>query len=653
MTGRGPLDARPGCSLPVFDRLAPAPPPALGRRPDRGAHRARRRRRRPVRPRRLGGRAALDRQRRAVSLESTPLTRMLAEVVLRPPDVRHLDAAFQGMAASPRRESSLKVSIGDLFATRCATCGRTLVVDEFIVGRSDDDGRRSPGRIAAGRPRHYRCTVCRDQRGGAEQRQAPLDADDLRRADGRRRRRAAMRSSLLARFPASTGAETLVDELLDLHTPRQLVGARRDPRAHRGRPAGGARSWPRSASRSSTRSCRRAASATGPGRRPTLRVVGGHVRLPTGHAVARAQPVARLRGCLPAGPRVRPAPRGRRARARPGPPRRGPAEPRRGRGDGRPRRSPARPACVGAARRPERLRPDGPDAAGPPGPRPAAAAPEPRPAGGRLPRDGLGPRARGGRAAAARRPRRRLAARAVELAGGRDRAGPSRRSSRRWPATAGSSSSSTAVRRRSWPPSLGGASAGYRLVAARLADPDDDAPGVVELVPPGGRLPPGPRTRANVGLEPLPGRGRRPGHRPGARPVRAAGALRPAAVLGGRGRPGRDRGRGRDAPGARRAGPLRAAARRDPRRARPGRAAAAARDGDAAADARRAAATTTTSPATATDGTVAADAEPATPPTGPAGRGRHAGDRAALPTRHAAAPRTATCRPTRSSACSR
>ena len=52
---------------------------------------------------------------------------------------------------------------------------------------------------------------------------------------------------------------------------------------------------------------------------------------------------------------------------------------------------------------------------------------------------------------------------------------------------------------------MGGASAGYRLLAARLTDPDDDAAAIVELLPPGGRLPPGPRTRANVGLDPLPG----------------------------------------------------------------------------------------------------------------------------------------------------
>ena len=58
---------------------------------------------------------------------------------------------------------------------------------------------------------------------------------------------------------------------------------------------------------------------------------------------------------------------------------------------------------------------------------------------------------------------------------------------------------------------LGGAAAGYRLLGARLADPDDDAPAVVEQISPAGRLPPGSRTRANVGLEPLPGGAGDPG----------------------------------------------------------------------------------------------------------------------------------------------
>src|SRR3954469_1934946 len=175
MAGRAPLvRAEPGFSLPFFDRLAPPPlPGAVAARIEthskpgdivldlagRGG---------------WVGRAAVDRQRRAVSLESTPLTRLLAELVLRPPDLRHLDAAFQAMSASPRRQSSLKMAIGDLFATRCATCERMLIADEFIwpgAGDAESDGdgeaRQVPSR------KHYRCPVCRGQRGGSEQRTAP------------------------------------------------------------------------------------------------------------------------------------------------------------------------------------------------------------------------------------------------------------------------------------------------------------------------------------------------------------------------------------------------------------------------------------------------------------------------------------------------
>ncbi|MEJ7748177.1 MAG: hypothetical protein WKF56_02675, partial [Candidatus Limnocylindrales bacterium] len=202
-------------SLPILDRLAPAPPAALliaridaytgpG---DIVADLAGR-----------GGwvaRAALDRQRRAISIESTPLTRLLAEVVLRPPDVRHLDAAFGALGASPRGEMSLKGSIDDLFATRCATCGRMLVADEITW----TDGEHGPRPVS----RLYRCTVCRDQRGGGERRQGPVQADDERRALARIDQGSA-RLTALDRFPPIEGAPALVDALLDLHTPRQLVG---------------------------------------------------------------------------------------------------------------------------------------------------------------------------------------------------------------------------------------------------------------------------------------------------------------------------------------------------------------------------------------------------------------------------------------------
>ena len=70
--------------------------------------------------------------------------------------------------------------------------------------------------------RHYRCTVCRDQRGGSEQRQAPLEADDVARSMADADLEAA-RAWAIDRFPVVEGAPTLVDELLELHTPRQLI----------------------------------------------------------------------------------------------------------------------------------------------------------------------------------------------------------------------------------------------------------------------------------------------------------------------------------------------------------------------------------------------------------------------------------------------
>src|SRR3990172_7159407 len=157
MVGRAILSrAEPGFTLPAFDRLAPPPPPELvagrieaGSGPGdivadlhgRGGWIAR---------------AAIDRQRRACTLESNPLTRLLAEVVLRPPDLRHLDAAFSTLSASPRGESSLKLSIGAMFGTRCTTCSRALVADEFQWAGGGES-------IDAARPvrKQCRCTICR------------------------------------------------------------------------------------------------------------------------------------------------------------------------------------------------------------------------------------------------------------------------------------------------------------------------------------------------------------------------------------------------------------------------------------------------------------------------------------------------------------
>jgi hypothetical protein len=497
MTGRTPFaSSDPGHSLPIFDRIAPAPSPALvaarielhsgpgdvvadlfGR----------------------GGwvaRTAVDLQRRGVSLESSPLTRMLAEVVLRPPDVRHLDAAFQGMAASPRGDTSLKVSVGDLFATRCATCARTLVADEIVWATDEDDddkaGRAHPV------SRHYRCTVCRDQRGGSEHRQAPLDPDDLARAMSDPGA-AAMRAMLRARFPDVAGAPDLPDELLDLHTPRQLVGLgaileRIEADLRAATVLAALRLTLLHAILPSSRL------ATQPGRAGALRIAGGHVRPTTAAQWRERNPwlafedafrsvrgfIQRLDGGA-LGP----------LQARLG-------EDLRSLGEG------TATAVLGLSG-PSGLLAlrDEPTAHG----RTAAAPrirlvlgqPPMRPNLERLAAVYHGTSWVLGREAASLLPVDALASPSLRPPWSWQAASIGRTLEAVEPAMArdgrvvqlvdgGAEAVVAAV--------IGGATAGYRVLSARLADPDDDAAGIVELLPPGALMPPGPRTRANVGLEP-------------------------------------------------------------------------------------------------------------------------------------------------------
>ena len=287
MVGRALLSrAEPGFTMPAFERLAPPPPPDLVVARLEAA----------TAPGDIvadlhgrGGwiaRAAIDRQRRAITLESSPLTRLLAEIVLRPPDLRHLDAAFSALSASPRGESSLKLSIGAMFATRCVTCERNLIADELTwateaAGDPDAHGRSLPGDAPA-EPRvvrkSYRCSLCRDQRGGLEQRQAPADDADRARAASDVGA-AAVRRSLRERFPAPDGAEGLPDAILDLHTDRQLVGLA----AILDRIEGDLRAAPvESALRLAFLHAVLPGSrlGAGPGRIPGLRIGGGVVRSP-------------------------------------------------------------------------------------------------------------------------------------------------------------------------------------------------------------------------------------------------------------------------------------------------------------------------------------------------------------------------------------
>ena len=498
MTGRvATARAEAGYSLPAFDRLAPAPSAALlAARID--AHTG------PgdvvVDLAGRGGwvaRAALDRQRRAVSIESTPLTRMLAEVVLRPPDVRHLDAAFQGMSASPRRETSLKVSIGDLFATRCATCGRMLVADEFTWSAEED----GPARAVI---RHYRCTVCRDQRGGSEQRQAPLELDDVARATADTDLEAA-RAWARDRFPIVERAPTLVDELLDLHTPRQLVALTAImERIEADLRAANVLAALRLALLHALLPSSRLVGAAGRG--GSLRVAGGHVRLPAATQWRERNPwlafedgfravrgfVQRLEGGA-LGP----------MQARFG-------EDLRSLGEG----SATAVLAIASPSAVRALSDDssaaGYDRSGAPSPRVRLVLGQPpiRPSLDRLAAAYHGTAWTLGREAAAMLPIDALADNSLRapwswqaVAIGRSLAAvePSMaRDGRVVQLVDGGMEALAAV-------AIGGASAGYRVTVARLSDPDDAGAGVIELVPPGAAIPPGPRTRANVGLPAVPG----------------------------------------------------------------------------------------------------------------------------------------------------
>lgn len=496
MTGRATSQRiEPGLSLPAFERIATPPPGALlAARID--AHTS---------PGDVvadlagrGGwvaRAALDRQRRAVSIETTPLNRMLAEIVLRPPDVRHLDAAFQGIAASPRRESSLKVSIGDLFATRCATCGRMLVVDEITWSVDGPDGVPVPV------TRQYRCTVCRDQRGGSELRQEPLDPEDAVRATSDVGGDAA-RLSARDRFATVHGAPDLVDELLALHTDRQLVALM----AILERIEGDLRASPvlaalRLALLHAVLPASRLA-GTG-GRTHALRIAGGHVRVSPGERYRERNPwLAFEEGCRLV--------RGFVQRLEGGP--LGPLQARLGEdlralGEGSATAvlAVATPSAIRALR-------GGAAAGGRSAPDPrirlVLGQPPLRPNLERLAAAYHGTAWAMGREASGMLPVDALAQTSLKVpwswqsvAIGRslEAVEPSMaRDGRVVQLVDGGLEAMAAV-------AIGGASAGYRIVVARLAEPDDDAMGVVELIPPGAALPPGPRTRANVGLTPVPG----------------------------------------------------------------------------------------------------------------------------------------------------
>jgi hypothetical protein len=289
-------------------------------------------------------RRAVAQGMRAVAADPSPFSQLAAIAMLGAPNPAILDAAFAQLAGSRRVDVPLRQHIEELYASRCATCRRPIVVDQFIWPRDGD----APGR------KIYRCANCDVSVGGPEERVADVDDVDLaklgldREADpgpapaadpgaddlppapvglteaseaeedalgeaggpppppappvdppagaGPRFastvrpdpvpvaaaggiRHSPQYLELRARFPVLDGRDDLVDELLDLFTPRNLyalhaIGSKIDGEIHDTAVA--------AALRLALAACLLPASRLNgyPGRVASLRIGSGHVRQP-------------------------------------------------------------------------------------------------------------------------------------------------------------------------------------------------------------------------------------------------------------------------------------------------------------------------------------------------------------------------------------
>ena len=209
-------------------------------------------------------RAAIAEQRRAADFETWPLTRLLADVVLRPPDVHQIDSAATVIANAPFSGSTIRRTIEALYASTCPRCGRPVILESMVWqpipvaakagGAAGTKTRAKAGAKAGAKgtaaarssivptnvgalpewsytpdeslraiSREYRCAQCQEQVGGSELRAADPTYGDIRLADSVRASGDA-REAMRRRFPAPRPTHPLVDQLIDLHTPRQLLG---------------------------------------------------------------------------------------------------------------------------------------------------------------------------------------------------------------------------------------------------------------------------------------------------------------------------------------------------------------------------------------------------------------------------------------------
>ena len=219
----------PGPQLPAFERFAPPPPEnvilaELDARTAPGDV--------VIDLHGRGGwvaRNAIGALRRVYWCKSTALTRLLAEVVMRPPDLRHFDAGIATLATHPRGDVELRRALEQPFTSRCPTCGRPVIVEEFIWEAGAADPMAPTLKI-------FRCSFCKDQSRTGDLRVEPLDEQDIENAHDQDDPAAAI-ATLRTRFPiprppvgddfvrqlTEAPLNPLPDELLNLYTPRVLI----------------------------------------------------------------------------------------------------------------------------------------------------------------------------------------------------------------------------------------------------------------------------------------------------------------------------------------------------------------------------------------------------------------------------------------------
>jgi hypothetical protein len=114
-------------------------------------------------------RRAIAHGMRVVAADPSPFAQLAGQAFLLAPEPIALDAAFAQLSASRRVDVPLRQHLEELYATRCSTCRRPVVGEQFIWPRDGD----APGRKV------YHCPNCDVSVGGPAERVAPIDDADL------------------------------------------------------------------------------------------------------------------------------------------------------------------------------------------------------------------------------------------------------------------------------------------------------------------------------------------------------------------------------------------------------------------------------------------------------------------------------------------